>query len=120
MKFNKEKIMAKVEAYIMGTLLFVLLVLMILLDSCSTPPKRETQEAVFQPSAICPLTEIVLQNNFQWDDRLDRPNLNVASKRCIELYKSSPCLTVFTKIGYQRYWAVCGAKNSQTSISEDR
>lgn len=31
-----------------------------------------------------------------------------AAKRCPQIYKNSQCLTRFTKIGYNRYLAICG------------
>jgi len=121
MKFDKHKAITKVELYTTAFLTAVLIVLVIMLGSCSSPSKtKKVDEVIAQEASLCPVTKIVLGSNIEWDDRLDRPNMNVASKRCGELYKNSPCLTVFTKIEFQRYYARCGAKNSQMSISEDK
>jgi hypothetical protein len=118
---EKDKSMSKIELYVTVFWVAALLVLITMFSSCSSSPsKKQVEQVQAQESSICPVTKIVLGSNIEWDDRLDRPNFNIASKRCAELYKNSPCLTVFTKIEFQRYWARCGAKNSQMSISEDK
>jgi hypothetical protein len=43
--------------------------------------------------------------------KLDYQNLNIAIKRCPELYPNSPCLKRFIKKGERNYWAICSRSN---------
>jgi hypothetical protein len=44
---------------------------------------------------------------------VDKQNMEVARKRCGEIYPSSPCLKVFAKMAAYTYRAICGGYDAQ-------
>lgn len=54
----------------------------------------------------CPETKIINKTKawIEHDSRI----LRVATKRCPELYKDSPCLKYFMKMREREYRAICG------------
>jgi hypothetical protein len=59
----------------------------------------------------CPATEII-NKTFIPINQFDMRQLSRAQLRCRQLYKKSPCLKIFTKIGEQDYTAICGKTRS--------
>lgn len=54
----------------------------------------------------CAATLIVNQTD-TWT-AVDRKAVEVAAKRCVQLYPDAPCLVKFVKLEEQRYNAYCG------------
>lgn len=44
---------------------------------------------------------------------IDKKNKEVARKRCVEIYPTSPCLKVFAKMAAYTYRAICGSYDAQ-------
>lgn len=54
----------------------------------------------------CTPTQI-LNDTDVWN-KTDDTHVNLAEKRCPEIYVESPCLKVFRKRAERTYWAICG------------
>ena len=71
----------------------------------------ETTTSSLKPIAIeetfCPKVKIINYSKFKIDDE-DMQNLVHADNRCSKLYKDSPCLVEFRKLGRLNYKAICG------------
>lgn len=59
--------------------------------------------------AVCAPTKMVNLTNLDWND-FDRQHLQVAKKRCGEIYKKSPCALEFRKRSERDYSVICGKK----------
>lgn len=57
---------------------------------------------------VCKALILINSSNLPWIPHDFEVSGN-ASKRCGEIYKNSPCLVKFSKIGYNRYLAICGS-----------
>lgn len=55
----------------------------------------------------CPATKMLNYTKYPWNQH-DKATLEVAKKRCGEIYPDAPCLKVFTKVGKQDYQVICG------------
>jgi hypothetical protein len=72
---------------------------------CTTPARLTPQEIV----ASCPSP--VFEN--RTDEKRtanDNDAMATAKTQCSHYYPYSPCLITFTKVGFQNYHAICGAK----------
>jgi hypothetical protein len=56
----------------------------------------------------CPAVELRGWEDGESMTEVDLKNLRIAQKRCPRLYKNSPCLRIFMKLGFQDYRALCG------------
>lgn len=56
---------------------------------------------------ICAETKIVNYTDLPWNSH-DQKHLEIAQKRCGELYKNSKCLKEFRKRTSSDYSAICG------------
>ena len=55
----------------------------------------------------CPPTKMLNVSKYEWN-AYDMKILNVAEKRCGELYKEARCVALFRKYGKQDYTVLCG------------
>jgi hypothetical protein len=55
----------------------------------------------------CPGIKIQVPSRMVWNE-IDIHHLEVAQKRCPNIYPNSPCLVKFRKVEELTYWATCG------------
>lgn len=66
-----------------------------------------TLRSVAPTGPTCPKVMIENRTNEPFNS-VDQQNLSIATKRCKQLYKNSPCLVKFIKRATNAYGAVCG------------
>ena len=88
------------------------LTLVLVINACTSvqAPLEITSPAVLPPKPTCPQTVLDNRSDEPIND-MDRWNLSIATKRCKELYKNSPCLVKFIKFAPTAYGAICGGLN---------
>jgi hypothetical protein len=59
-------------------------------------------------ATACPETKMINKSKLPWVE-WDYKEMHYAQKRCREIYSDSPCLIRFFKLGFQDYYASCGA-----------
>lgn len=55
----------------------------------------------------CPETIISNVSGYEWNEHDDKM-FSYSEKRCVELYKNSPCMKKFEKYDERDYRAICG------------
>jgi len=77
--------------------------LLLLAISCTTT----TTTTKVTPSNTCPSTTVVNNTDTAWTEH-DNNTLNYCKSRCKQIYRNSPCLKYFAKVGELSYHAICG------------